>query len=120
MPLGIVVIKWDNTLGGVIESKFLRKAWIPPSLPTTLLSMHFPNMKVDQNITEFVKTKIGDLRVLSYFMGTKAKRSIALLLAENEDTSKFKPKLLLMAEKINEDLEGYPKKLGEYYSKIFK
>ncbi|MHA1754177.1 MAG: hypothetical protein ACTSYR_01510 [Candidatus Odinarchaeia archaeon] len=120
MPLGLIVIKWDNRLGGVIESRFLRKAWVPPSLPTTLLSMHFPNMKVDQNAAEYVKTKIGNLRVLSYFMGTKAKRSVALLLDEKEDANAFKEKLIKIAKKITSDLSGYQKKIGRLYQDIFK
>ena len=120
MPLGVLVIKWDNRLGGVIESRFLRRAWVPPSLPTTLLSMHFPSMKVDQNVTDYVQTKMGNLRVLSYFMGTKAKRSIAVLLDINEDSTSLQTKIIKLAEKINEDLEGYSCKLGELYNKIFK
>jgi hypothetical protein len=120
MPLGVIVIKWDNIVGGVIESKFLRRAWVPPSLPTTLLSMHFPNMKVDQNATEYVKTKIGNLRVLSYFMGTTLKRSIALLLDEKEDPRVFEKKILELAKQINKNIEGYTCNLGSYYTKIFK
>lgn len=119
MPLGVVIIKWDNELGGVIESRYLRQAWLPPSLPTTLLSMHFPKMKIDQYATDFVVTKIGNLRVLSYFMGTHAKRSIALLLSENEEPNKYKDKIVKLGEKINNELDNYSSKLCKYYDQVF-
>ncbi len=120
MPLGLIIIKWDNKLGGVVEARYLRRGWIPPSLPTTLLSMHFPNMKVDQNGVDFVKTKIGNLRVLSYFIGTKTKRSIALVLEETENPDSFKDKIVKLAEKINREEGDYTCKLSRYYSDVFE
>ncbi|WEU40426.1 MAG: hypothetical protein OdinLCB4_000390 [Candidatus Odinarchaeum yellowstonii] len=120
MPLGLVIIKWDNKIGGMVEARYLRRGWIPPALPTTLLSMHFPTMKVDQNGVDFVKTKIGALRVLSYFTGVKTKRTIALILEESENPDLYKEKLIQLAEKVNSEIEDYTCKLPKYYSEIFE
>ncbi len=120
MPLGLIVIKWDNKLGGVVEARYLRRGWIPPSLPTTLLSMHFPSMKIDQSGVDFVKTKIGNIRVLSYFMGEKTKKSIALILEDAENPESFKDKIVKLSEKISAETGDYICKLSKYYSEVFE
>jgi len=120
MPLGVIIIKWDNKLGGVVESRYLRRGWIPPSLPTTLLSMHFPNMKIDQSALDFVTTKIGNVRVLSYFIGTKAKRSVAVVLEETEDPNLFKDKIIKFSEKISGEFESSNSKIAKYYGEVFE
>lgn len=118
MPLGIVIIKWDNRLGGVIEARCTRSAWVPPSFATTVFSMHFPNMKVGINPVEFVKTKVGRLKVYSYFHGI-SERVIALILSEKEKPEDYTEKILGLTDKITKNLNDYANELPKWYSKIF-
>lgn len=119
MPLGIVIIKWDNRLGGVIEARCTRSAWVPPTFATTVFSMHFPNMKVGINPVEFIKTKVGRLKVYSHFHG-KSKRAIALILGEKEKPEDFTKKILNLTEKITKNLNNYINELPKWYSNIFR
>ena len=119
MPLGIVIIKWDNRLGGVIEARCTRSAWVPPSFATTVFSMHFPNMKVGINPVEFIKTKVGRLKVYSYFDG-ESERATALILSEREKPEEYTKKILKLTEKISKNLSNYINELPKWYSKIFK
>lgn len=118
MPLGIVIIKWDNRLGGVIEARCTRSAWVPPTFATTVFSMHFPNMKVGINPVEFIKTKVGRLKVYSYFH-CKSERAIALILSEKEKPEDFTKKILALTEEISKDLNNYTNELPRLYSNIF-
>ncbi|MHA1237648.1 MAG: hypothetical protein ACTSSJ_00140 [Candidatus Odinarchaeia archaeon] len=120
MPLGVVLIKWDNKSGGIIEAKYSPKAWVPPTLPNTVLSMHFPGMKVDKNAVKWVKTKIGKLKLCSYFIQTVPARVIALLLDVHEDSEKYKNKIIDFANSMVKEPDSTAKELAKFYRSLEK
>jgi len=117
MPFGIIVVKWDERLGAVLEAKY------PEHVRTTddqIMKIYTAHALGE--ITRFLSMKGDNFNVVSYFSGIKTNHYVALLLTPEENAEDYKDGLAKIAAKIFSKIKNgkYKSKLGDLYDKLTK
>lgn len=119
MPIGLIVVKWDNKIGTVLEAKYPEDVVVSPDLTMKIYGAHVLG---ETREAGFISMKVNSLNIASYFAGIEINHYIALLLKPTEEAAIFEDALIEIAAKIFENLEGkkYVEKLPEFYKFLEK
>ncbi len=118
LPLGIIVVRWDNRLGAVLEAKY------PPQLRVTedqIMKIYTAHaMSIGEAPAGFLSLKVGELNVASYYGGWDINYYVALLLEAEEDADSYEDGLAEVASYIFSKLEdeAYKEELEELFDKL--
>jgi len=118
MPLGMIVVRWDNRLGAVLEARY------PPQLRVTedqIMKIYTAHaMSIGEAPAGFLSLKVGDLNVASYYGGWDINYYVALLLTPEEDADAYEDGLAEVAAAIFSKLEdeAYKDELEELFNKL--
>jgi len=122
MPVGILVLKWDNEVGPILMATYPENLDPPKNLQTQIYSAHrYSSLKPG-----FSKLTLKNNKIISFFSGLGEDHIevenyvVALLLRRDEDTNEYKDVLKKIASEIlsnitNEKYKKLIKKLYEEY-----
>jgi hypothetical protein len=106
MPKGIIVIRWDNKVGTVLEGKYPKELDITEEHVMRVFTTH----ALGDNKPGFLSMKIEDLNVASYYSGELPKEMgqfcISLILKQDEESEAFEE---ILAEVASEIISQYGK-----------
>ncbi|MEM1884470.1 MAG: hypothetical protein QXZ24_02555, partial [Candidatus Jordarchaeales archaeon] len=120
MPLGMIVVRWDNRLGAVLEAKY------PPQLRVTedqIMKIYTAHaMSIGEAPAGFLSLRVGDLNVASYYGGWDINYYVALILTPEEDADSYEDGLTEIASYIFSKLEdeAYKEELEELFNKLVR
>jgi len=119
LPIGLIVVKWDNKIGTVLEAKYPEDVVISPDLTMKIYGAHVLG---EVREAGFISMKIDSLNIASYFAGIEINYYVALLLKPTEDATSYEDALIEVASKIFENLleKKYIEKLPEFYKFLEK
>ena len=119
MPIGLIVVKWDNKIGTVLEAKYPEDVFVSPDLTMKIYGAHVLG---EAREAGFISMKVDSLNIASYFAGIEINYYVALLLKPTEDAAAFEDALIEVASKIFENLgeKKYVEKLPEFYKFLEK
>ena len=119
LPIGLIVVKWDNKIGTVLEARYPDDVVVSPDLTMKIYGAHVLG---EVREAGFISMKIDSLNIASYFAGIEINYYVALLLKPTEDATAFEDALIEVASKIFENLEEkkYVEKLPEFYKFLEK
>ncbi|MHA1409947.1 MAG: hypothetical protein ACTSQY_06525 [Candidatus Odinarchaeia archaeon] len=100
MPLGLIVIRWDNKVGAVLEAKTPRNLNVTDDHVMRIFTTH----ALGNSAPGFLSMKIEELNVASYYSGDVPNREeqfcISLILDADEDSEAFEEILAEIADDI--------------------
>ncbi|MEM1658875.1 MAG: winged helix-turn-helix domain-containing protein [Candidatus Jordarchaeales archaeon] len=120
LPLGMIVVRWDNRLGAVLEAKY------PPQLRVTedqIMKIYTAHaMSIGEAPAGFLSLRVGDLNVASYYGGWDINYYVALILTPEEDADSYEDGLTEIASYIFSKLEdeAYKEELEELFNKLVR
>ena len=119
LPIGLIVVKWDNKIGTVLEAKYPEDVVVSPDLTMKIYGAHVLG---EEREAGFISMKVDSLNIASYFAGIEINYYVALLLKPTEDATAFEDALIEVASKIFENLgeKKYVEKLPEFYKFLEK
>lgn len=119
LPIGLIVVKWDNKIGTVLEARYPDDVVVSPDLTMKIYGAHVLG---EAREAGFISMKIDSLNIASYFAGVELNYFVALLLKPTEDAAAFEDALIEVASKIFENLgeKKYVEKLPEFYKFLEK
>ena len=119
MPIGLIVVKWDNKIGTVLEARYPEDVVVSPDLTMKIYGAHVLG---EAREAGFISMKVDSLNIASYFAGIEINYYVALLLKPTEDAAAFEDALIEVASKIFENLgeKKYVEKLPEFYKFLEK
>nr|MDO8099474.1 hypothetical protein [Candidatus Njordarchaeota archaeon] len=93
MPQGIIVVRWDEAEGTVLEAKHPTSVEISPDEMMRIFTSH----AMGEGKPGFLAMKLGDLNIASYYTGLALRGMpqyyVAILLTEGEDATVFEEPL---------------------------
>ena len=120
MPLGIILLKWDNEIGTSLIEKFPDRYKVTERLLMSIYSTH----RLSTNDPSFATTTQPNMKVLSFFSGLEENfvgvpnHIVALLLRKDENPSTFREILKEASSDLLSDVKS--KKLKTNLGKIFE
>ncbi|MHA1918061.1 MAG: hypothetical protein ACTSUV_07115 [Candidatus Ranarchaeia archaeon] len=117
MPDGLVVVRWDNRIGTVLEAKVPSNLKISPDLTMRIYGAHVLG---EERGPGFITMKVRDLGIASYFSGTKLNYFVAILLNKEERGEDYEEGLTEAAARIFSTIGGkkYKDILKDLYARI--
>ncbi|MHA1821800.1 MAG: hypothetical protein ACTSU2_05255 [Promethearchaeota archaeon] len=124
MPLGILVLKWDNEIGPVLISSYPNSLKVPNNLLTQIYSAHrYSSLKPG-----FSSLTLKNNKVVSFFSGLGENHIevenyiVALLLRRDESVSSYRKILNKIAAEILANIENkkYKKLIPKLYEDLSK
>ncbi len=124
MPVGILVIRWDNEIGPINEGFFPNTLKITSNLLTQVYSSHrYQSLKPG-----FASISLKNNKVVSFFSGvgqdfiSVENYVVALLLRRDEKPGKYREILKTIAAEILEKIpdETYKEVLPDLYQQLAK
>ncbi|MHA2407162.1 MAG: hypothetical protein ACXACA_02170 [Candidatus Ranarchaeia archaeon] len=117
MPEGLVVVRWDNRIGTVLEAKYPKELKISPDLTMRIYGAHVLG---EERGPGFITMKVRELGIASYFSGTNLNHFVALLLNEEERGEDYEEGLTEAAARIFAAIAGkkYKDLLKDLYSRV--
>lgn len=118
LPLGMIVVRWDNRLGAVLEAKH------PPQLRVTedqIMKIYTAHaMSIGEAPAGFLSLRVGELNVASYYGGWDINYYVALLLNPDEEADIYEDGLAEVASHIFSKLEddAYKEDLEMLFNKL--
>ena len=114
LPIGLIVVRWDNKIGTVLEGKYPEDVSVSPDLTMKIYGAHVLG---EVREAGFISMKVDSLNIASYFAGIEINYYVALLLKPTEDAAIFEDALIEVASKIVENIENkkFLEKLPELY-----
>jgi len=117
LPQGIIVVRWDEAEGTVLEAKHPSSVEISPDEMMRIFTSH----AMGEGKPGFLAMKLGDLNIASYYTGLALRGMpqyyIAILLTEGEDATIFEEPLTEsstdLLQKVGSD--NFPVFLEEAY-----
>lgn len=117
MPKGLVVVRWDDRIGTVIEASFPPKIHeITPDITMKIYGTH--TLGKDVPTPDFVVAKVENLSIASFYGGLSIQHFVLLLLDPTERSELFEDPLMEISYKIFEKIEG--KKYKENLEELFE
>ncbi|MHA1300575.1 MAG: hypothetical protein ACTSO9_14245 [Candidatus Helarchaeota archaeon] len=93
MPLGIILLKWDNEIGTSLLAQFPKRYKVTERLLMSIYSTH----RLQSNEPSFAVTTQPNMRISSFYSGLEGENYVgvpnhivALLLRKDENPLKFK------------------------------
>ena len=120
MPLGIILLKWDNEIGTSLIEKFPDRYKVTERLLMSIYSTH----RLSTNDPSFATTTQPNMKVLSFFSGLEENfvgvpnHIVALLLRKDENPSTFREILKEASSDLLSDVKS--KDLKKNLAKIFE
>lgn len=119
MPVGILVLKWDNEIGPVLISAYPESLDPPKNLQTQIYSAH----RYSSLEPGFGKLTLKNNKIVSFFSGlgehhiSVENYVVALLLRRDEDPNKYEGVLKKIAAEILGNIENnkYKKLIKKLY-----
>ncbi|MEM3585752.1 MAG: hypothetical protein QXO71_00380 [Candidatus Jordarchaeaceae archaeon] len=116
MPFGMIVVRWDNRLGAVLEAKY------PEHIRTTddQIMKIYTAHAMGEAAAGFMSMRLGNLNVASYYGGWELNYYVALLLTLEENADEYEDGLAEIAAHIFSKLENeaYKAELEDLYNKL--
>lgn len=117
MIKGLVVVRWDDRIGTVIEASYPPKIHeITPDVTMKIYGTH--TLGKDVPTPDFVVAKVENLNIASYYGGLSVQYFVLLLLDPDEKSELYEDPLMEISFKIFENLEG--KKYKEDLEGLFE
>lgn len=122
MPKGIVVIRWDDKLGALVEVKHPQQLEVTQDHIMRIFTTH----TLGDSTQGFLSMKIEDLNVASYYSGIipqlESQFCVSLLLNSDEEAELFEEVLVEAAVEILEAFQKpiFQEKIVESYENISK
>ena len=117
MPKGLVVVRWDDRIGTVVEASFPPKIHeITPDITMKIYGTH--TLGKDVPTPDFVVAKVENLNIASFYGGLSIQHFVLLLLDPSERSELFEDPLMEISFKIFENIEG--KKYRENLEELFE
>lgn len=101
MPVGLVVMKWDERAGSVVETKYPEEINITPKTLMQVYSTHEYSEEAGM-----ISLMVGSLNIASYYTGPDKGYYILLLLNLDDDPDAYEGGLADVARTILQNLEG--------------
>ena len=120
MPLGIILLKWDNEIGTSLIEKYPDRYKVTERLLMSIYSTH----RLSTNDPSFATTTQPNMKVLSFFSGLEENyvgvpnHIVALLLRKDENPSTFREILKEASSDLLSDVRN--KTLKKNLAKIFE
>ncbi|NHI94095.1 MAG: hypothetical protein EAX96_16515 [Candidatus Lokiarchaeota archaeon] len=120
MPLGIILLKWDNEIGTSLIEKFPDRYKVTERLLMSIYSTH----RLSTNDPSFATTTQPNMKVLSFFSGLEENfvgipnHIVALLLRKDENPTTFREILKEASSDLLSDVKS--KDLKKNLAKIFE
>lgn len=120
MPQGIVVVRWDEAEGTILEAKHPQTVEISSDEMMRIFTSH----AMGEGKPGFLAMKIGTLNIASYYTGLALRgmpqHYIALLLADEEDATVFEGPLTETSTELMQKVgsDNFPTFLEEAYRKL--
>ena len=120
MPQGIIVVRWDEAEGTILEAKYPQKIEISSDEMMRIFTSH----AMGEGKPGFLAMKIGALNIASYYTGLAMRgmpqHYVALLLAEDEDATVFEGPLTETSAELMQKAgsDNFPTFLEEAYKKL--
>ncbi len=124
MPVGILIIRWDNEIGPINEGFYPENLKITNNLLTQVYSSHrYQSLKPG-----FASISLKNNKVVSFFSGVGAdfisveNYVVALLLRRDEKPNKYREILKTIAADILDQVQNgdFMKRLPELYKDLAK
>ena len=117
MPEGMVVVRWDNRIGTVLEAKIPKDYKISPDLTMRIYGAHVLG---EERGPGFITMKVRDLGIASYFSGTKLNYFVAVILGADERPDDYEEGLTEAAARIFSTISGkkYKELLEDQYARV--
>jgi len=124
MPVGILVIRWDNEIGPINEGFYPESLKITNNLLTQVYSSHrYQSLKPG-----FASISLKNYKVVSFFSGVGEEHIsfenyvVALLLRRDEKPNKYREVLKTIASEILEKIPDgqFKKNLPKLYKELAK
>jgi len=103
MPIGIVVVGWNDRIGTVLKGKYPEDVQLSPDLAMKIYGSHVLG---EEREAGFISMKVGDLNIASYFGGVEVNHYVAVLLTSEEEAADYEDALTRAALEIFDKLEG--------------
>ena len=103
MPDGLVVVRWDNRIGTVLEAKVPSTLKISPDLTMRIYGAHVLG---EERGPGFITMKVRELGIASYFSGTKLNYFVAILLNKDERGEDYEEGITEAAARIFSTIGG--------------
>jgi DNA-binding transcriptional ArsR family regulator len=114
---GLVVVRWDDRIGTVIEASYPPKIHeITPDVTMKIYGTH--TLGKDVPTPDFVVAKVENLNIASFYGGLSIQHFVLLLLDPTEKSELYEDPLMEIAFKIFEKIEG--KKYKENLEELFE
>lgn len=120
MPQGIIVVRWDEAEGTILEAKHPQTVEISSDEMMRIFTSH----AMGEGKPGFLAMKIGSLNIASYYTGIALRgmpqHYVALLLAEDEDATVFEGPLTETSAELMQKVgsDNFPTFLEESYRKL--
>lgn len=101
MPVGIVIMKWDERAGSVVEAKYPEEVNISSKTLMQVYSTHEYSEEAGM-----ISLMVGSLNIASYYTGPEKGYYILLLLNLDDDPDAYEGGLADVARTILQNLEG--------------
>lgn len=117
MPQGIIVVKWDEAEGTVLESQYPKSVEISSDEMMRIFTSH----AMGEGKPGFLAMKLGSLNIPSYYTGLalrgQPQHYVALLLTEDEDATIFEEPLTETSAELMQKVgsDNFPVFLEESY-----
>ncbi|MHA1840093.1 MAG: hypothetical protein ACTSYO_09095 [Candidatus Ranarchaeia archaeon] len=117
MPVGMVIVRWDNRIGTVLEAKQPKNYKISPDLTMRIYGAHVLG---EERGPGFITMKVRDLGIASYFSGAKLNYFVALILGKDERPDDYEEGLTEAAARIFSSITGkkYKDFLEDLYARV--
>jgi len=125
LPLGIILLKWDNEVGTSLLAQFPKRYKVTERLLMSIYSTH----RLQSNEPSFAVTTQPNMRISSFYSGLEEEdfvgvpnHIVALLLRKDENPLKFKAILKEAAGSILKNVNDpdIEKKLQDTFEKMRK
>ena len=109
MPVGILLIRWDDKLGTTLVAKYPEKFKFPSKILMNIYSQH----RAQSTDPSFVSLTLTNIKISSFFSGMDenfigaSNYIIALVLRRDEKSNLFRDILKKAAAKILKNVESY-------------
>jgi len=116
MPKGLVVVRWDDRIGTVVEASHPKELKeITPDVTMKIYGTH--TLGKDIPTPDFLVAKIENLNLASFYGGLSVQHFVVLLLEPDEKSELYEDPLMEISFRIFEILEGkkYKKELEELF-----
>ncbi|MFX1486318.1 MAG: hypothetical protein ACFFBS_04400 [Promethearchaeota archaeon] len=102
MPIGIILVRWDDRVGTIVEAKYPPDVRADPDLAMKIYGAHV----LGERGPGFLMMKVDNLNIASYYSGVELNYFVALIMAPDEEASIFE--------------EGLTEVAGEIFTRVVK